>query len=120
MPALYNGSGEIAKVLVYPGSSADGVYEEYFYWGEQMFYTYVWDGDEKQYFYYQDGLLIRWIDADGKVHDKESDNDKYVELGDKYWSNSVVELSSNVEGFLRKEKEWPIRLIMRIHVTPER
>lgn len=40
----------------------------------------------------QDGLLIRWIDADGKVHDKESDNDKYVELGDKYWSNSVVEL----------------------------
>ena len=43
-------------------------------------------------FYYQDGLLIRWIDADGKVHDKESDNDKYVELGDKYWSNSVVEL----------------------------
>ena len=47
---FYNGSGEIAKVLVYPGSSADGVYEEYFYWGEQMFYTYVWDGDEKQYF----------------------------------------------------------------------
>ena len=89
---FYNGSGEIAKVLVYPDSSADGVYEEYFYWGEQMFYTYVWDGDEKQYFYYQDGLLIRWIDKDGKVHDKESDNDEYVELGDKYWSNSVMEL----------------------------
>lgn len=33
------------------------------------------------------------VDADGKVHDKESlDNDKYVELGDKYWSNSVMEL----------------------------
>ena len=89
---FYNPSGEIAKVLVYPDSSADGVYEEYFYWGEQMFYTYVWNGDEKQYFYYQDGLLIRWIDKDGKVHDKESDNDEYVELGDKYWSNSVVEL----------------------------
>lgn len=89
---FYNPSGEIAKVLVYPDQSADGVYEEYFYWGEQMFYTYVWSGDEKQYFYYQDGLLIRWIDKDGKVHDKESDNDKYVELGDKYWSNSVVEL----------------------------
>ena len=89
---FYNGSGEIAKVLVYPDSSADGVYEEYFYWGEQMFYTYVWDGDEKQYFYYQDGFLIRWIDKDGKVHDKESDNDEYVELGDKYWSNSVMEL----------------------------
>ena len=40
----------------------------------------------------QDGLLIRWIDKDGKVHDKESDNDEYVELGDKYWSNSVMEL----------------------------
>lgn len=89
---FYNPSGEIAKVLVYPDQSADGVYEEYFYWGEQMFYTYVWSGDEKQYFYYQDGLMIRWIDKDGKVHDKESDNDKYVELGDKYWSNSVVEL----------------------------
>ena len=89
---FYNPSGEIAKVLVYPDQSADGVYEEYFYWGEQMFYTYVWNGDENQYFYYQDGLLIRWIDKDGKVHDKESDNDKYVELGDKYWSNSVVEL----------------------------
>ena len=89
---FYNPSGEVAKVLVYPDQSADGVYEEYFYWGEQMFYTYVWNGDENQYFYYQDGLLIRWIDKDGKVHDKESDNDKYVELGDKYWSNSVVEL----------------------------
>ena len=89
---FYNPSGKIAKVLVYPDQSADGVYEEYFYWGEQMFYTYVWNGDEKQYFYYQDGLLIRWIDKDGKVHDKESDNDEYVELGDKYWSNSVVEL----------------------------
>ena len=88
----YNGSGKIAKVLVYPALSADGVYEEYYYWDEQMFFTYVWSGDEKQYFYYQDGLLIRWIDKDGKVHDKESDNDEYVELGDKYWSNSVVEL----------------------------
>ncbi len=89
---FYNSAGEIAKVLVYPDQSADGVYEEYFYWGEQMFYTYVWNGKEKQYFYYQDGLLIRWIDKNGKVHDKESDNDEYVELGDKYWSNSVVEL----------------------------
>ena len=88
----YNESGKIAKVLVYPALSADGVYEEYYYWDEQMFFTYVWSGDEKQYFYYQDGLLIRWIDKDGKVHDKESDNDEYVELGDKYWSNSVVEL----------------------------
>lgn len=88
----YNESGKIAKVLVYPADSADGVYEEYYYWDEQMFFTYVWSGDEKQYFYYQDGLLIRWIDKDGKVHDKESDNDEYVELGDKYWSNSVVEL----------------------------
>ena len=88
----YDASGKIAKVLVYPNLSADGVYEEYYYWDEQMFFTYVWNGDEKQYFYYQDGLLIRWIDKDGKVHDKESDNDEYVELGDKYWSNSVVEL----------------------------
>lgn len=88
----YNSSGEVAKVLVYPDKSSDGIYEEYYYWDEQMFFTYVWSGDEKQYFYYQDGLLIRWIDKDGKVHDKESDNDEYVELGDKYWSNSVVEL----------------------------
>mgnify|MGYP000550268758 CR=1 FL=1 len=80
------------KYLYIPAVPQMAFYEEYFYWGEQMFYTYVWDGDEKQYFYYQDGLLIRWIDADGKVHDKESDNDKYVELGDKYWSNSVMEL----------------------------
>lgn len=88
----YNSSGKVAKVLVYPAKSSDGIYEEYYYWDEQMFFTYVWSGDEKQYFYYQDGLLIRWIDKDGKVHDKESDNDEYVELGDKYWSNSVVEL----------------------------
>ena len=88
----YNSSGQVAKVLVYPDFSADSVYEEYYYWDEQMFFTYVWSGDEKQYFYYQDGLLIRWIDKDGKVHDQESDNDEYVELGDKYWSNSVVEL----------------------------
>ncbi len=118
---FYNGSGEIAKVLVYPGSSADGVYEEYFTGASRCFIPMYGTVMRISISYYQDGLLIRWIDADGKVHDKESDNDKYVELGDKYWSNSVQwSFSSNVEGFLRKEKEWPIRLIMRIHATPGR
>lgn len=88
----YNSDGEIAKVLVYPSLSDDGKYEEYYYWHEQLFFAYIWDQDDKEYFYYQDGLLIRWIDSNNKVHDQESSNDKYVELGDKYWSNSVMEL----------------------------
>ena len=41
-------------------------------------------------YYYRDGILIRWIDLEGNVHENEQDNEEYVERGDKYWFNSIL------------------------------
>lgn len=92
---FYNESGQIAMVRVYPALSDYGVYEEYYYWNEELFYAYIWDDDaqQEQLYYYQDGILIRWIDAEGVAHDNETENEEYTQRGDYYWSRSVSWLS---------------------------
>lgn len=88
----YNDDGEIMKVLVYPSLSEDGKYEEYYYWNGALFFAYIWEGNTSELYYYRDGIMIRWIDADGTCHDNEIDNPEYVERGDKYWNNSIKQL----------------------------
>ena len=88
----YNDEGQLMKALIYPEVSAEGVYEEYYYWNEQMFFAYIWLDKESELYYYQDGNLIRWIDSGGACHDNETDNSEYNERGDRYWSNSVQQL----------------------------
>ena len=83
---------ECMKALVYPAESEDKVYEEYFYWGEKLFFAYIWYDEISEYYYYDDGELIRWIDANGKCHDNETDNEEFVKRGEKYWNNSLKAL----------------------------
>ncbi len=83
---------ECMKALIYPAESEDGVYEEYFYWGEKLFFAYIWYDETSEYYYYDDGELIRWIDSNGKCHDNERDNDEFVKRGEKYWNNSLKAL----------------------------
>ena len=83
---------ECMKALVYPAQSAEGKYEEYFYWGEKLFFAYIWYDEMSEYYYYDDGKLIRWIDSDGKAHDNETDNEEYTTRGEKYWNNSLKAL----------------------------
>ena len=86
----YDQNNKLVKALIYPEMSDDGVYEEYYYWDERLFFAYIWT-DNKQELYYYDrrGKLIRWIDADGTVHDKETDSTEYNKRGEKYWKNSL-------------------------------
>lgn len=79
---------ECMKALVYPQESQEGVYEEYFYWGEELFFAYIWYDETAEYYYYEDGELIRWIDSNGVCHDHETENEEYVKRGEKYWDNS--------------------------------
>lgn len=83
---------ECMKALVYPAESEDKVYEEYFYWGEKLFFAYIWYDETSEYYYYDDGELIRWIDSNGKCHDNEADNEEFVKRGEKYWNNSLKAL----------------------------
>ena len=80
------------KVLIYPAESGEKKYEEYFYWDEKLFFAYIWYDETAEYYYYDDGELIRWIDANGTCHDNETDNDEYVKRGKKYWNNSLKAL----------------------------
>ena len=59
----YDSNGKLVKALIYPETSEDGVYEEYYYWDERLFFAYVWTGNKKELYYYDKrGKLIRWID----------------------------------------------------------
>ena len=80
------------KALIYPAESGEKKYEEYFYWDEKLFFAYIWYDETAEYYYYDDGELIRWIDAKGTCHDNETDNDEYVKRGEKYWNNSLKAL----------------------------
>lgn len=95
-----NKDGKVRKVLVYPNLSADGVYEEYYYWDDELFFAYIWkdsstnselkDGEIRaNYYYYKNGEMIRWIDESNICHDYETDNEEYNILGKKYWDRSV-------------------------------
>ena len=89
----YDSNGKLVKALIYPETSEDGVYEEYYYWDERVFFAYVWTGNKKELYYYDKrGKLIRWIDTDGTVHDKENDSTEYTKRGEKYWKNALEQL----------------------------
>ena len=89
----YDSNGKLVKALIYPETSEDGVYEEYYYWDERLFFAYVLTGNKKELYYYDKrGKLIRWIDTDGTVHDKENDSTEYTKRGEKYWKNALEQL----------------------------
>lgn len=89
----YDSNGKLVKALIYPETSEDGVYEEYYYWDERLFFAYVWTGNKKELYYYDKrGKLIRWIDTDGTVHDKENDSTEYTKRGEKYWKNALEQV----------------------------
>ena len=89
----YDSNGKLVKALIYPETSEDGVYEEYYYWDERLFFAYVWTGNKKELYYFDKrGKLIRWIDTDGTVHDKENDSTEYTKRGEKYWKNALEQL----------------------------
>ena len=86
----YNGDGELRKVKVYPDASDDHVTEEYYYWNDTMFFTYVYKNEKtEEMYYFRDGILLRWIDQKGTIHDDEQDNQEFTDRGDKYWRKSV-------------------------------
>lgn len=89
----YDSNGKLVKALIYPETSEDGVYEEYYYWDERLFFAYVWTGNKKELYYYDKrGKLIRWNDTDGTVHDKENNSTEYTKRGEKYWKNALEQL----------------------------
>ena len=89
----YDSNGKLVKALIYPETSEDGVYEEYYYWDVRLFFAYVWTGNKKELYYYDKrGKLIRWIDTDGTVHNKENDSTEYTKRGEKYWKNALEQL----------------------------
>ena len=57
-----------------------------------LFFAYIWYDETSEYYYYDDGKLIRWIDSDEKAHDNETDNEEYTARGEKYWNNSLKAL----------------------------
>lgn len=94
----YDGDGALMKALVYPAASADGIYEEYYFWNEKLFFAYIWEGEQKELYYYnKQGKMIRWIDDGNLCHDNETDNPEYVERAEKYWENSEKLLKQGTE-----------------------
>ncbi|MDO4273651.1 MAG: hypothetical protein Q4D16_08275 [Eubacteriales bacterium] len=84
---------QLMKALIYPSQSEDNVYEEYYYWDEEVFFAYIWEsGKEPNLYYYDEGKLIRWIDSQKVCHDNETDNSEFVKRGEKYLSKAETQL----------------------------
>lgn len=83
-----NQDGEVRKILIYPTESEENVYEEYYYWNDQVFFAYIWTEEESNHYYYKNGELIRWIDKKNRCHDSETDDEEYVERGAKYYERA--------------------------------
>lgn len=83
-----NQDGEVRKILIYPTESEENVYEEYYYWNDQVFFAYIWTEEESNHYYYKDGELIRWIDKKNRCHDSETDDEEYVERGARYYERA--------------------------------
>lgn len=79
-----NQEADVMKVLIYPSNSSENVYEEYYFWEEELFFAYIWTEDESNHYYYRDGELVRWIDHKNRCHDGETENEEYVKRGAKY------------------------------------
>lgn len=92
-----NQNADVMKILVYPSLSPEGVYEEYYYWNEELFFAYIWTAEESDHYYYMDDELIRWIDKGNRCHDGETGNLEYVERGKRYLEQSVKYLNEMKE-----------------------
>ena len=55
-------------------------------------HTYQTGNKKELYYYDKRGKMIRWIDTDGVVHDKENDSTEYTKRGEKYWKNALEQL----------------------------
>ena len=108
--SYFNTDGELMKILIYPNSSKDGLYEEYYYWEGELFFAYIWadnsiisnldEGEIRaDYYYYKDDHLIRWIDNANVCHDYETDNEEYIARGEKYLERSI----KYTEEFVRQD-----------------
>ena len=112
-----NEDGQVMKVLIYPSYSKDGYYEEYYFWDGELFFAYIWadhntlsylkEGEQKvDLYYYDDEKLIRWIDENNVCHDNETDNEEYVNRGEKYWEQAQKyesQLNASMDSTLLEE-----------------
>lgn len=76
-------NGDVAKVLYQPEDSLDGKsYEEYYYQGNELIYASIWkenaEGTGEKY-YYNNGVLIQWVDGNGLIYNKETKGKKFAD-----------------------------------------
>ena len=89
---FFDGSWQLMKVLLFPECTPDGKNEEFYYWNGQMIFTCVWKDQEKEYYYFKNGELIRWVDANQVTHDKEYENTEFKARGENYQLLAVKEM----------------------------
>lgn len=88
------------KIYVYPEYSDDSIHEEYYYWDGNCTYARTWtdNNDFDQYYYDEEGTLLRWIDADGTYHDQETENREFQDRGKYYWLKALEEMGKMQNG----------------------
>lgn len=122
--------GKVKKVLIFPNLSEDGVYEEYYYWDDKLFFAYIWndsstddnlkDGEvTADYYYYKDGELIRWIDEDNICHDYETDDEEYNIRGERYLKRSEEYIMEYTTGYTEDNAEDNVSSGADIDITED-
>ncbi len=96
----YERENKLVKALIYPAASGTGMYEEYYYWGDALFFAFLWEesGQEELYYFNDKGEMIRWIDTDQVNHDMEFENEEYLEKEKYLWDISKEQLEKEPYG----------------------
>lgn len=69
------------KALIYPASPVRRSTKSISTGMRSCFSHIFWYDETAEYYYYDDGELIRWIDANGTCHDNETVMNEYVKRG---------------------------------------
>jgi serine/threonine-protein kinase len=76
--------------VVVPKDYDDWEYSrEYFYHDKQLYFAFVYNKSEEYRFYFQNGVLIRYIDTDGNIFDYGDLDDYSMEKRVKNESDSL-------------------------------
>lgn len=80
---LYMEEKNVYKIVVAKGTQGIEYSREYSFIDGRLYFTFVYDGESEQRFYFVDDMLIRYIDENSDIYDLE-DADYYMQIASEY------------------------------------
>ena len=61
-------------------------YTRYYYFkDDKLYFVFAFDGTKENRLYFDNEVLFRWIDENGKIHDNDFANNEFIS-----WENKIL------------------------------